>query len=192
MNKVTTRKKYNDSWIYIFLLSSLVILIESAKSYTLNIFDQNITSVIFLIPFIYAITNYITKVYGFKKGLSAIGISIISLLIYIVLINFAIGKEMLINDLIGGLLGYIISQLVNIMIYKFLLSNTDSPYLLILLNYIFAYIVFYMVYTLVKLNTIVVGNFWLPYFIVLIIQTIMSIFISVIDKKLKPGIGKND
>ena len=186
------RKKYNDSWIYIFLLSSLVILIESSKAYTINIFSKDITIVIFLIPFIYAITNYITKIYGFQRGLNAIGISTLSLLIYIILINFAIGKELLINDFLGGILGYVISQLVNIMIYKFLLSNTNSPYLLILLNYIFAYIVFYMVYTLVTLNTIVAGNFWLPYFIVLLIQTIMSIFISMIDRKIKPGIGKND
>lgn len=191
MTKVINRK-YNDSWIYIFLLSSLVILIESAKGYTLNIFNQNITSVIFLIPFVFAVTNYITKIYGFKKGINAIIISTLSLIAYILLMNFAIGKEFILNNLIGGLLGYIISQLVNILIYKFLLLNTDSPYLLILLNYIFAYIVFYMVYTLVKLNTIVAGEFWLPYFIVLFIQTIMSIVITIIDKRIKVGMTKND
>ena len=68
----------------------------------------------------------------------------------------------------------------------------EDNYLLILLNYIFAYIVFYMVYTLVKLNTIVAGEFWLPYFIVLFIQTIMSIVIAIIDKKIKVGMTKND
>ena len=130
MSQVIKRKKYNDSWMYILLLSSLLILIESAKTYTFTIFNQTIISVIFLIPFLYAITNYITKVYGFKKGLNAILISTISLFVFILLINFAIGKELIIQNILGGILGYVTSQLVNIMIYKFLLVNTNSPYIL--------------------------------------------------------------
>ena len=59
-----TRTKYNDCWMYILLLSTLVILTESLKNFNFNIFQAEITYAIFLIPVIYAITNYITKKYS--------------------------------------------------------------------------------------------------------------------------------
>ena len=106
--------------------------------------------------------------------------------------NFAIGKDMDFGSLYGAILGYLVSQIVNTMIYKFLLVNTNSPYLLILLNYIFAYIVFYMIYTIVHLDMIILDTFWISYFVVLIIQSIMSMGLAFLDKKILVGIGKDD
>lgn len=187
-----TKKKYNDSWMYILLLSTLVILTESLKNFSFNLFSAKITYAIFLIPVIYAITNYITKKYGFRKSLSGIIISAVSMILFVLIMCFAVGKSMDFGSLLGGLLGYLISQLVNTMIYKFLLVNTTSPYLLVLLNYIFGYIVFYMVYTIVHLNMIILDTFWISYFIVLAIQTIMSVGLALLDKKIPAGIGKDD
>lgn len=187
-----TRKKYNDSWMYILLLSTLVILTESVKTFNFSLFNVEITTAIFLIPLIYAITNYITKKYGFRRTLIGIVTSAISVVLFVLIMNFAIGKEMDFGSLSGGLLGYLISQLVNTMIYKFLLVNTNSPYILVLLNYIFGYIVFYMIYTIVHLDMIILDTFWKSYFIVLGIQAIMSIGLAVLDKKILVGIGKDD
>lgn len=192
MDKLKKRTKYNDSWMYIILLTSLVILTESLKTYNFNIMNIELTFSIFLIPFIYAITNYITKKYGFRKGLTAILISTVSIVIFVIIMSFAVGKNIELSSITGELLGYFLSQLLNTMIYKFLLVNTNSPYLLVLLNYIFGYIFFYMIYTVVNLNMIILDTFWLSYFVVLIIQSVISIALSVVDKKIPVGIGKDD
>lgn len=187
-----TKQKYNDCWMYILLLSTLVILTESVKTFNFSLFKVEMTVAIFLIPFIFAITNYITKKYGFRRALNGIIISAVSMILFIVLMCFAIGTEMNFSALSGGLIGYLISQIVNTMIYKFLLTNTNSPYILVVLNYIFAYIVFYMVYTIIHLDMIILDTFWISYFIVLAIQSIMSLALAFIDKKIVVGIGKDD
>lgn len=187
-----TRKKYNDSWMYILLLATLVILTESLKTYNFTLFNVELTFAIFLIPLIFSITNYITKKYGFRRTLIAIIISAISMIAFVMLMNFAVGKTLNFSSLSGELLGYLISQMVNTMIYKFLLVNTNSPYFLVLLNYIFGYIVFYMVYTIVHLDMIILDTFWTSYFIVLGIQSIMSVVLALLDKKIKVGMSKDD
>lgn len=192
MSRGKTRQKYNDSWMYILLLSTLVILIESLKTYKFSLFGTPVTYSMFLIPFIFTVTNYITKKYGFRRTLTAIIISTIALIAFVTIMNFAVGREMNFSSISGGLLGYLISQLVNTMIYKFLLVNTNSPFVLIILNYIFGYIVFYMLYTIVHLDTVVTSAFWKSYFIVLGIQAVMSIVLTVFDKKIKVGLSKDD
>lgn len=84
----------------------------------------------------------------------------------------------------GELLSYLISQLLNIIIYRFLQNNTKSSYPVIYLCYIFSLIVFHMVYTLSYLDTTILDGYWNRYFINIIIQVIMCIPITIIDKKL--------
>ena len=178
--------------MYILLLSTIVILGESLKTYTFNLLGVNLTYVIFLLPFIFMVTNYITKKYGFKRTLTAIIISSISLITFVLLMNFAIGKTFTISSISGGLAGYLVSQTINTMIYKFLLVNTNSPYLLVLLNYVFGYIVFYMLYAIVRMDLVIADTFWIGYFITLFIQTLMSMGLATIDKKIKVGMSKDD
>ena len=192
MSKTTKTTKYNDSWMYILLLSTIVILGESLKTYTFSLLGVNLTYVIFLLPFIFMVTNYITKKYGFKRTLTAIIISSISLIAFVLLMNFAIGKTFTISSISGGLAGYLVSQTINTMIYKFLLVDTNSPYLLVLLNYVFGYIVFYMLYAIVRMDLVIADTFWIGYFITLFIQTLMSMGLATIDKKIKVGMSKDD
>ena len=192
MSKTKKSVKYNDSWMYILLLSTIVILGESLKTYTFNLLGVNLTYVIFLLPFIFMVTNYITKKYGFKRTLTSIIISSISLVAFVLLMNFAIGKTFTISSISGGLAGYLVSQTINTMIYKFLLVNTNSPYLLVLLNYVFGYIVFYMLYAIVRMDLVIADTFWIGYFITLLIQTIISMVLASIDKKIKVGMSKDD
>lgn len=192
MNKIQNKTKYNDSWMYVLLLSTIVILVESLRTYSFPILGVNLTYAIFLLPLIYGVTNYITTKYGFRRTIIGVGISILSLLAFILLMNFAIGKEADFASISGGLAGYIISQLVNSIIYKFLIVNTNRPYLLVLLNYIFAYVVFYMLYTLIHMNIIVAEEFWIGYFVTIGIQTLMSIILAFVIRKVKLGISKDD
>ncbi len=191
MTKSKTKRRkevYSDSWMYILLLTTLVILIESLKSYTFTINQVSVTYSIFLLPIIYLITNYITKKYDYKKSIVAISISGVSLVLFVAIMNFALGKTMDFSSVSGQFCGYVVSQFVNLTIYKFLLNNTNSPFFLIFLNYLFSLIVFYMFYTLIHLNMIILDDFWTGYFMVLDIQTVICFILSIIDSKIRIGI----
>lgn len=178
----------NDFWIYTMLLSTLVILTESLKTYLITIKDTPITLAIFLVPIMYFIANYITKKFGFMRTIFAIGISSVSLVGFVALMYFIIGGELNFSLISGQLIGYVISQLVNLFIYCFLLNNTTTPWPLLLINYLFAFIVFYMVYTVIQADMIIKATFWMGYFITLAIQFIEAIILTIIDKQIKRGL----
>ena len=90
----------------------------------------------------------------------------------------------------GEMSGYLISQLINLYIYIFLLNNTRSPAIIVWINYLFSLIIFYMFYTLMNLSVIVTDTYWAGYFVSLIIQGIECFFATVIDVKIKRGLEK--
>lgn len=184
------RKKeeyYNDCWMYILLLTTLVILLESLKSYMFRIGDVYLTYSIFLLPLVYLIANYITKKYDYKKTVAAISISGVMSVCFVAVMSFALGKQLMLSNLSGQFCGYVISQFVNLMIYTFLLNNTKSPSVLVFLTYLFSLIIFYMFYTLIYLNMIILDNFWEGYLLTLGIQFIICIPLTILDKNIKRG-----
>ncbi len=180
----------DDSWMYILLLSTLVILGESLKSYTFMFNKVELTYSLILLPVIFLLTNYITKKYDFQTTICAISASACINVIFIYMINFALGRSANLMTVGGGFCSYVIAQLMNLNIYKFLLENTKSPIMLIILNYIFSLIVFYMFYTLLNLNILVTDTYWKGYFTTIFIQTLECIILSIIDKKIKKGLEK--
>ena len=87
------------------------------------------------------------------------------------------------TNMSGHFAGYVISQFVNLTIYYFLIQNTKAPLFLIFLTYMFSLIVFYMFYTLIFLQMIVIEGYWKGYFITLAIQAVISIVLAMIDSK---------
>ena len=187
MAKKIKESLYNDCWMYILLLTTLAILIESLKTYTFKISGVRLTYSLFLLPFTYLIVNYITKKYDYKKAVSSIAISGVMFVCFSAIMSFAVGERLILSSISGEFCGYIVSHFISLTIYMFLLNNTKSPYILVLLNYLFALIVYYMFYTLIYLNTIILDNFWKGYFITLGIQVVLCIPIAIIDKKIKRG-----
>lgn len=188
--KTSKREKYeiyNDSWIYILLLTTLVILMDSLKTYTFQIDKISLTYAIFLLPLTYFITNYITKKYGSKRSIVAIASSGVGMVLFVTIMNFVLGRSLSFGPISGQFCGYVVSQFINLTIYSFLLENTNTPIFLIFLNYMFALIVFYMLYTLIYLNLIISDDFWISYFTVLLIQSIICMALAWIDKKVKKG-----
>ena len=161
MSKKSKKDSYDDSWMYILLLTTITILAYSLSTYTFKIAGVSLTYSIFLLPVLYLIANYITKKYCCEKAVLAI--------------------------VTGSFCALVVSHLVNLLIYRFLNSNTGAPFLLVLLNYMFALVTFYAFYTLIYLNMIILDNYWLGYFITLVIQTIMCIGLAYLDKKIKLG-----
>ena len=178
---------YNDSWLYILLLSTLVIFGESLKNYTFTIMNIQLTYTVFLLPLIYLLTNCITKKYHFTASISAICLSTVLLVIFVYAINYALGRSIEFLTIIGEFSGYLISQIVNLYIYYFILNNTKQSIILILINYLFSLVIFYMFYTLMNLSVIVSDTYWKGYFLTLFIQLIEIIPIGIIDKRIKRG-----
>jgi len=187
MRKKQLEQDYDDCWIYILLLTTLTILIQSVKSYKFMVMDSYISYNVFLIPGIYFLTNYICKKYDYKKAISAIAISGVIFVGFMVTMEFAMGKGLMLSNLVGDFCGYVISQFINLTIYTFLLNNTRSPYVLILLTYLFSIIIYYMIYTLIYLNLVIQDGYWTKYFITIGIETVICIPLSYIDKKIKRG-----
>ena len=184
---MTKRRKevdYNDCWMYILLLTVLVILMEALKNYTFDVSGLHLTYALYFMPIMFFISNYITKKYDYKKAVAAISISGVIFVCFIAIMSFALGERLILGNISGEFCAYIISQFLNLTLYLFIINNTKSPVILLFLNYLFALIVYYLFYTLINLDAIVLDSYWKGYFITLGIQSIISLPIAFIDKKV--------
>lgn len=175
-------------WVYVLLLSTIVILAQSLKDYTFSFDNVTLTYSIFIIPIIYFVTNFITKKYGYSKSIIGISISGVALVVFSFLMSFVIGQDFNFYDICGGFCGYVISQFVNLTIYQYILLNTTGSFILIYLTYLFAFVVNYLFYTLIYMNLLVFDNYWISYFATLILQGIMCFLLVFFDVNMKRGI----
>ena len=175
-------------WVYVLLLSTIVILAQSLKDYTFSFDNVTLTYSIFIIPIIYFVTNFITKKYGYSKSIIGISVSGVALVVFSFLMNFVIGQDFNFYDICGGFCGYVISQFVNLTIYQYILLNTTGSFILIYLTYLFAFVVNYLFYTLIYMNLLVFDNYWISYFATLILQGIMCFLLVFFDVNMKRGI----
>ena len=100
---------------------------------------------------------------------------------------YILDSNFILRSISGEFCAYIVSAFVNLTIYLFLLDNTECPQVLVLFNYIFSLVIYYMFYTLLYLNMIIFDTYWLGYFITLSIQIFICIGLSIVDKKTKRG-----
>lgn len=191
MSLFKKKKEPDDSWLYILLISTVAILGEALKSYTFTIKGITLTYSIFIIPIIYLLTNYITKKYSYTKGVAAICLSTVAFVVFTYAIGYGLGRPVNFLQIGGEVSGYLISQMINLYIYVFLLNNTKSPVILVWLNYLFSLVIFYMFYTLINLSVLVTSSYWSGYFLTLGIQAVVCILLTAIDHKIKRGLEKN-
>ena len=175
-------------WVYVLLLSTIVILAHSLKDYTFSFDNVTLTYSIFILPIVYFVTNYITKKYGYAKSVIGIAISGVLLVLFALVMSFVIGRSFNFFDIIGEFCGYVISQFVNLTIYQFLLVNTTGSFILIFLTYMFAFVVYYLFYTLLYMNLLVFDNYWVSYFSTLIFQGIVCLLLTFSDVNIKKGL----
>ena len=187
LKKKKEDKIYNDGWIYVLLLTTLAILSESIKNYTFQVASVELSISLFLLPFTYLILNYITKKYSVKKAIASIAISGVIFVCFSAIMSFLVGELGFLSNVAGEFCGYVVSCFMNLMIYVFLLNNTKQPILLVYLNYIFSLLVYYLFYTLIYLNMILLDNYWKGFFITLFLQAIIIIPITIVDHKIKRG-----
>ena len=176
-------------WVYILLLSTIVILGHALKDYSFSFDNVSLTYSIFILPVVFFITNFITKKYGYGKSIVAISFSGVALVVFSFLMSLIIGQQFNFYDIFGGFCGYVVSQFVNLSIYQFIITNTNSSFILIYLTYIFAFVVFYLFYTLIYMNLLVFDNYWISYFSTLIIQGVLCFLLVFFDVNIKRGIA---
>ena len=186
--KTRKNEQYNDCWMYYLLLTTLVILIQSLKSYEFTILDVSIPFSFLLVPVTFLCTNFIVKRYDYKKAVAAICISAVMSIVFSAVIAFAVGKTFILANFTGEFCAYIASQFVNLTIYLFLLNNTRCPFFVLLFNYFFSILIYYLFYTLMYLDSVLLDSYLIRYFYTVIIDFIICIPLTFVDIKVKRGI----
>ncbi|MBR2827721.1 MAG: hypothetical protein IKE70_00605 [Bacilli bacterium] len=177
-----------DHWIYIFLLSSILILMESLQSYSFKAFGVSLSFRLFLFPFVYLTLSYLLKKIKIKKCFFAVFISSLSLIFFHFITSYIIQSQIDFKYIIGEIIGYCFSEIIFLMIYHFLIHNNKSDLFIIYLNYLFSFVIYYLFYTLIFLNFILLEDFWITYFFTIILQAIVCIPITIFDSSIKRGI----
>lgn len=177
----------NDSSMFVMLLATMSILAVALRDYYFNIKSISITFSIFVIPFILFISNYITKKYGFKISLQGIFISALIIVTFLVLMKDLTNQQVILLELLGYFFSYFISMFINLAIYYYIILNFENNIILTYINYIFSLIINHLMYLIFLHNMIMTNKFWQGYFISIIIESIISIGLALIDGKISHG-----
>ena len=97
---------YYDSWIYILLLTTTLLLTYAISNYTFSISYIRLTYSLFLIPFLYFILNLIIKKYGYPEAIKSISISGLSLVLFVVIIDMLSGNGLSFNNVYKEFCGF--------------------------------------------------------------------------------------
>ena len=182
---ISLEEKYEEFWIYILLLTTLVIFLSSLKSYTFKLMGVDLTYAVFFLPLIYFIANYITKMFDYKKTVAAIAISGVMSICFLAIISFAMGKNLILTKHSADFCGYVVSQFFNLTLYQFLVSNKKNTLINLFIINLLALIIFYFFYTLKNKKDISYGTYCLVYGLTIVIQDIICIPLTILDFKIK-------
>ena len=182
---ISLEEKYEEFWIYILLLTTLVIFLSSLKSYTFKLMGVDWTYAVFFLPLIYFIANYITKMFDYKKTVAAIAISGVMSICFLAIISFAMGKNLILTKHSADFCGYVVSQFFNLTLYQFLVSNKKNTLINLFIINLLALIIFYFFYSLINIKDISYGTYWLGYGLTIVIQGIICIPLTILDFKIK-------
>lgn len=170
-------------WVYILLLTSVTILGWVLGQFDLPIGKVASTFAIFVYPFRYFIANIITKKYGYKETMNGISYSACLFLLFAIAASLLAQKDIDYIPLTGELFGYIVSQMINLCIYYYLLINTDTNKFAVLATYVFVMLIDNLINMLFASRMIMLDSFWKTYFVNILVETIISIVLIQFDHK---------
>lgn len=178
---ISLEEKYEDFWIYILLLTTLVIFLSSLKSYTFTLMGVDLTYAVIFLPLIYFIANYITKMFDYKKTVAAIAISGVMSICFLAIISFAMGKNLILTKHSADFCGYVVSQFFNLTLYQFLVSNKKNTLINLFIVNLLSLIIFYFFYSLINISGIEYSTYWIGYGLTIVIQGIICIPLTILD-----------
>ena len=182
---IILEEKYEDCWVYFLLLTTAVIFISSLKSFTFTLLGVELTYALFFLPLIYFISNYITKMFDYKKAVSAIAISGVMSICFLAIISFAMGKRLILSSHSAEFCGYVVSQFFNLTLYYHLTKNKKDSLINLFIVNLLSLIIFYLFYTLIDLRELTYSTYWMGYGLTIIIQGIICIPFTILDFKIK-------
>lgn len=177
---------------YTFLLSALAIFIVSLNSFKFNLFGNNISYSIFILPLLYFVVNVILKEIGDRSAKIAIFVSTIVLYFAGLLTDILFGIDVNLFKYFGLVLAYFVSQFLNFSIYYYMLGNYRTPLLLVIFNLIFCLLVNNMLYMLFSLNMVFTSTFWSSYLIIICLQSLISAILAIILGFIEQGLDDED
>ena len=181
--KRVVKKEEVGSWVYILLLTSVTILGWVLGKFDFSIGKTTLTIAVFAYPFRYFIANIITKKYGYKETMNGISYSACLLLLFAIVASLFGQHDVDYVPLTGELFGYMLSQMINLSIYYYLLINTKGDKISYLGSYIAAMLTDTLVSMLFASRLVILASFWRTYFVTILIQVIISIFLIYFDDK---------
>lgn len=182
---ISLEEKYEEFWIYILLLTTLVIFLSSLKSYTFTLMGVELTYAVLFLPLIYFVANYITKMFDYKKTVAAFAISGVMSICFLAIVSFAMGKNLILTKHSADFCGYVVSQFFNLTLYQFLVSNKKNTLINLFIVNLLSLIIFYFFYSLINIKDISYGTYWLGYGLTIVIQGIICIPLTILDFKIK-------
>lgn len=173
---------------YIFLLASCILLVEVFDNFKVDLIDINTTYKVVFLPFIFFLVNVITKKFGFRIATISIVVSTIASFLFSSCLNVILLSKVNIFLTIGDVVGFMVAMFINLSIYYYLLINTKMSFFPILLTYIFSLLINNLTSMLFKYNMIYSTYFWQEYVLLILVQFILILPLTVIDREIKRGI----
>ncbi len=180
-----------ESWVYVLLLSAMAIFTWVLGNFDFPFGKVTLTVAILFYPFLYFISNIITKKYGVKETMMAIAYSTLMLLLFAVGMMFLTGQEIDYIPLTGELFGYLMGQFINLAIYYYLYMNTLLNKFILFLNYVFVLLVHHFIAMIFASRMVLLNDFWRGLLAIVLIEAIIVIGLVFFDtKKIEPKVYK--
>lgn len=178
------KNSVRDCSIYILFLTSLVILWGTLDSYGFMVRGKMFSYSFFVFPFLTFLVHDMDWRYHYQSASKAIALSTIFYICFYVITTFALGEVISLAKISSLFIGYMISQFLNLFLYEFLMKNTRFQPILIYFNYLIVFLVYYFIYIIINISDIHMEEFWILYFFPFIIQLILSVPFTLLDKSI--------
>lgn len=176
------------SFSYNFLLIATIIFFTSLSSFTFYVFDMRFSYNVFILPFIFFLVDVILKEVGLNEAIKSVAISTVFYLLFTYFIDAIFGVDTSILKYLGVTFAFLISNIVNLMIYYFMLDNFKTPFFFVLINLVFSCLIYNMFYFLFALRFNFSDTFWTSYFIIAFIQFLLSAICTILLSFVKQGV----
>lgn len=186
--KIEVKKEIHESFsVYLFLLSTVLICLQVMGRFHFNLGDITLDYSVLLFSTVYFITNVITKKFDFKKAIFAILVSSMAMLIFVYFSKYLNTKVVDYFVVYGQTFAYIISQLLNLIIYYYLLVNTELKARWIFLTSMFSLAAYYFIAILFFNRIVITDTFWPTFFSSFILSGILAVMYAFYDSLVKRG-----
>ena len=173
---------------FTFILSIIAVIFTAVRPYTFAISNYDVSFSIFIFPFTILMSNYITKKIGYKNSFIAILISSLIVLLFLILTDDIIGKQIDYVLVLSQSISFFVSLFVNLAVYYYILINLEKEKSIILIyfSYLFSILINFIIYMFFMIS--ISDYFWELYFTSIIIQAIISVILVMFDIRIERGI----